>query len=154
MWEIAERVRIDRPVALVQAQFADVAHHAASPPHAGVTFRVLEDSASACEYEQVSRIGPFRSRQRFVLDRTASGFPAHQVNRIVAGPFHGGSVTFDVGEDGDGSVVVATVSYEPGLALRLLGPLISRVLRRSLAGALEEDRIDLESGRYEAAPGG
>ena len=150
MWEITERVRIDRPVAVVRAQFADVAHHEANPPHDGVTFRVLQDSPESCEYEQASRIGPFRSRQRFVLDRTD---PDHQVNRIVAGPFRGGSITFDVREDGDGAEVVATVRHDAGPAVRLLAPVVSRVLRRSLATALAEDRVDLESGRYETASG-
>lgn len=150
MWEISERIRIDRPVEVVRAQFADVAHHEANPPHHGVTFRVLHDSPEACEYEQVTRIGPVRSRQRLVLDRTHAD---HQVNRIVAGPFRGGTITFDVGPDGDGAEVVATVCHEPGPGVRLLAPLLSRVLRRSLAGALEEDRVDLEYGRYPAAGG-
>lgn len=149
MWEISESVRIGRPVAEVQAQFSDVAHHQAVAPHRGVTFRVLDDSTERCEYEQVTRVGPARSRQRFVLDRTADGYPTEQVNRIVEGLFHGGSITFTVLPDGDGTSVTATVRHDPGRLARLASPVLRRVLRRSLAAALEEDRIDLESGNYE-----
>ena len=151
MWEIAESVRIGRPLAEVQAQFADVAHHQAVAPHKGVTFRVLEDSADSCEYEQVTRVGPVRSRQRFVLDRTAAEYPSEQVNRIVAGPFHGGSITFAFRADGDETVVTATVRHDPGRLARLASPVLRRVLSRSLAAALAEDRTDLESGNYAAS---
>ena len=151
MWEISESVRIARPVDEVRAQFSDVLHHEAVAPHRGVTFRVLADSADSCEYEQVTRVGPVRSRQRFVLDRTADDYPAEQVNRIVEGLFHGGSITFTVVPDGHGTSVTATVRHDPGRLARLSGPLISRVLRRSLAAALEEDRIDLESANYASA---
>jgi len=37
------------------------------------------------------------------------------------------------------------------MATRLLGPVLRRLLGRSLAAALEEDRDDLESGRYASA---
>ena len=148
MWEISESVRIGRPLAEVRAQFADVAHHEAVAPHRGVTFRVLADSAESCEYEQVTRVGPVRSRQRFVLDRTEPGYPDEQVNRIVAGLFNGGSITFGFRPDGDGTEAVATVRHDPGPVARLASPVLRRVLSRSLAAALEEDRIDLESGRY------
>lgn len=150
MWEIAASVRIRRPLAEVQAQFADVAHHEAVAPHRGVTFRVIEDSGEACRYEQVTRSGPFRSRQQFVLDRRLAGYPAEQVNRIVAGPFHGGSITFALRPEGDGTAVTATVRHDPGPVTRVASPVIARVVRRSLAAALEEDRLDLESGNYEA----
>lgn len=154
MWEISESVRIGRPLAEVQAQFADVAHHQAVAPHRGVTFRVLSESPERCEYEQVTRVGPVRSRQRFVLDRTAAGYPAEQVNRIVEGLFRGGSITFGFRPDGDGTEVVAAVCHDPGSVARLASPLLRRVLRRSLAAALEEDRIDLESGNYAVSQGG
>ena len=68
------------------------------------------------------------------------------MNRIVAGPFHGGSITFAFRPDGDATEVTATVRHDPGPVARLAMPVIGRVLRRSLAAALEEDRVDLESG--------
>lgn len=148
MWEIAEEVRIERPVDEVRAQFADVAHHEATAPHRGTTFRVISEDPATCEYEQRTRLGPMWTRQRFVLDRSD---PGHQVNRIVAGPFRGGSITFDVTGDDRSSHVVATVRHDPSAASRPFGLLVRRVLRRSLAGALEEDCRDLESGNYPAA---
>jgi hypothetical protein len=150
--EISRTVRIERPASVVAAQFGDVAHHQRAAPHRGVEFRVLSDGPQACEYEQVTRLGPIRARQRFVLERTD---PGHQVNRITEGLFAGGSITFDVDVDVDGptSEVTATLRHEPRGVQRLAAPVLRRMLGRALAAALAEDKADLESGRYEAASG-
>ena len=150
MLEISRTVRIERPASVVAAQFGDVAHHQRAAPHRGVEFRVLSDSSQECEYEQVTRLGPVRARQRFVLERTD---PGHQVNRITEGLFAGGSITFDIDDDGPTSEVTATIRHEPRGVQRLAAPVLRRVLGRALAAALDEDRVDLESGRYEAASG-
>ena len=150
MLVVTSTVQIRRPAAEVEAQFADVAHHQTHAPHRGAEFRVLRDSAEACEYEQVTRLGPVGSTQQFLLDRTAPGYPGEQVNRIVAGPFTGGSITFAIQDAGEATEVRATVRHDPGPVSRLAAPVLRRVLGRSLAAALEEDRVDLESGRYAA----
>jgi hypothetical protein len=60
-----------------------------------------------------------------------------------------GSITFDVVADGpDGAEVTATLcSTRPGLT-QLAAPLLRRSLARALTRSLQEDRDDLESGRY------
>lgn len=148
MFELSERIRIDRPVEVVGAQFADVAYHERSGHHRGVTFHVLDETEERCEYDQATHVGGMQARQRFELDRSDR---SHQVNRITAGMFHGGSITFDIVPDGEGSAVTATLRTELSFGTRLASPVLRRSLRRSLTKALEEDRFDLESGTYEAA---
>jgi hypothetical protein len=145
--EVIQRIKIARPVDVVRSQFADVAYHAGMGVHRGVSFLIENESAGECAYEQVTRVGPLRLRQRFLLDRTD---PATQVNAVVAGVFAGGALTFSIDAEGDETVVVATLCGAPNVIQRLLGPLLRRQLARSLARALAEDRLDLESGRYEA----
>jgi hypothetical protein len=61
-------------------------------------------------------------------------------------------LVFDIVESGAGSAeVTATLTPPSTLATRLAGPLLGRVLGRSLAAGLEEDRADLEGGRYPSA---
>lgn len=81
MLAVSERIAVDRPLAVVQAQFADVAYHARSGHHQGVTFVVVTDDADRCTYQQVTRAGPVRLRQSFELDRRD---PSKQVNTITA----------------------------------------------------------------------
>lgn len=146
MLKVARSVTIRRPPGEVQAQFGDVAYHQDRGHHRGVAFRVLEDSQTCCEYEQETRVGPWRLRQRFRLLR-ADG--AHQVNELIEGAFAPGSITFDVIADGnDAANVTATLCSERAGLTRIAAPFLRRMLARALAQSLEEDRVDLESGSY------
>jgi hypothetical protein len=159
-------ITIDAPPALVRSQFGDVAHHAQNAVHRGVVFEVIEEAEGRCRYHQTTRVGPLRLRQEFELERTETG---PLVNRIVAGQFAGGSITFEVfssevpgGEvtdggvlDGDGPRVGADVTEVratleapvSGLVALVRAPL-QRQVRRSLVAALAEDKADIESGGY------
>lgn len=146
MLEVRACVIIRRPLEEVQAQFADVAYHERNGHHSGVRFHVLSESSQSCSYSQESRVGPLRLHQQFELDKSE---PAHQVNSLISGAFSPGSITFDVIADGpDAAEVTATLrSTRPGLT-QLAAPLLRRSLARALTRSLEEDRGDLESGRY------
>jgi hypothetical protein len=147
MLEVSRSVTIRRPVREVQAQFGDVAYHQRRGHHRGVVFRVLDDSDDCCEYEQETRVGPLRLRQRFRLRRADR---AHQVNELLAGAFAPGSITFDVVADGDDATKVTATLCSEGKGLSgVAAPLLRRVLARALAQGLEEDRVDLESGGYQ-----
>lgn len=150
MLALSRSTSIRRPLAEVQAQFGDIAYHERQGHHRGVRFRVLRDNADGrCEYEQVTRIGPARLRQRFRLDRTDRG---HQVNALLDGAFAPGSITFDIrGESHDGTQVTATVSSRQGGLTKVAAPLLRAVLARVLDQSLDEDRDDLESGNYAAS---
>lgn len=139
--------RIERPVEEVRAQFADVAHHEAHPPHATVRFEVIEDDgAGGCRYRQVSKLGPVKLRQEMEMTETAPGVLE---NRVIKGQMAGGVLRFTIVEAGEGaSEVTAELEAPLNAVQRLAGPLLQRQVARALADALEEDRRDLESGTY------
>lgn len=147
---VSRSIVIDRPAHEVAQQFCDVEHHERTGVHAGTSFHVLDQDDDHCDYEQHSGVGPSTIRQRFHLDRTDR---FHQVNTVTDGSFQGGTLTFDIVETGaESAEVTATLTPPRTMATRLLGPVLRRVLGRSLAAALEEDRNDLERGRYASAP--
>lgn len=146
---IVERcVDIAVPAARVRRQFGDVAHHQHPGVHPGVTFEVVADDPDVCRYRQVTRVGPLRSTQEMELRRTPEG---PLVNTIRRGVFRDGAIVFDVVESGPDTSTVAARLESDRTAHRVLRPLISLVVGRALAKALDEDRNDLESGRYPAA---
>lgn len=149
---VTRSVVIGSPISIVAAQFADVAHHQRTGPHRNVAFRVLTESDDHCDYEQHTRVGPRTIYQRFELDRSN---PHHLVNTVTAGMFTDGAITFDIVPAGGATTeVTATLTAPPSPLTRLAGPMLRRVLGRSLAIALEEDQIDLESGCYPAGTDG
>jgi hypothetical protein len=147
--DLVERsVHIAAPVARVRSQFGDVAHHQNASVHRGVTFDVVADDGIVCRYRQVTRTGPFRSTQELELRRDSDG---PLVNSIVRGPFRGGAIVFDITADGaDRTAVTARLASDRSRH-RALRPLLSLVVGRALSRALEEDRIELEAGRYPTA---
>lgn len=146
MLEVSESVKIGRSSAVVQAQFSDIGYHQRNGHHRGVRFTVLADSSESCQYEQLTKVGPIRVRQCFVLDRSD---PARQKNELVSGAFSPGAIEFVIEGDREESTVVATLRTELRGLTRVFQPLLEPILRRSLKAALREDRDDLESGRYE-----
>jgi len=146
---VSRSIIIERPAHEVAQQFCDVDHHERSGVHAGTSFHVIDQDDDHCDYEQLSRVGPSTIRQRFHLDRTDR---LHQINMVTGGSFQGGTLAFDIVETGvESAEVTATLTPPRTMATRLLGPVLRRLLGRSLAAALEEDRDDLESGRYASA---
>lgn len=147
--EVAVAQTIGAEPGLVRRQFGDVAHHESTALHRGVRFEVLTDDAEACHYRQVTTVGPLRFAQEFELARTSSG---PLVNTITKGQFSGGAISFLVSptsEPGQAEVV-ASISAPLRGPERLLGPLLRRKVIRALSAALDEDRVDLESGSYPA----
>ena len=150
MLEVARSVEIGVDPAIVRRQFGDVAHHANTGVHRDVTFEVVAEDESRCRYRQISKVGPVRLRQEFDLERNEHG---PLVNRIVAGPFTGGSITFEVEPVDDGTATVTARLVAPLSApLRMLAPMMRAQVGRQLTAALEEDKQDLEGGHYPFAP--
>ena len=147
---VTRSVVIDRAPDHVAAQFADVGHHERTSVHRGVTFQVTAEDSDWCEYEQCSRLGPRTIRQRYRLDRRD---PHHQLNTVIDGMFEGGTLAFDIAPRGPTtSEVTATLTVPSSTIAVLLGPVIRGALGRSLSAALNEDKQDLESDSYTAAP--
>ena len=149
--KVTRSIEIARPPDVVRAQFGDVAHHAATGVHRGVTFEVIDEDDRRCTYRQVSSVGPLRLTQQLELDRTDDG---PLVNRITGGQFTGGTITFTVTPTAaDRSSVDAELVAPLPALLRPLAPLLRARVGRQLAAALIEDRTDLETGRFEADAG-
>jgi hypothetical protein len=144
--DVTRSVEIDCDIEVVRRQFGDVAHHAATGVHAGVVFEVIEDQGDRCRYRQVSAIGPAKIAQELELDRVADG---PLVNRIVAGQFTGGSITFEIAtRDEGGSTVEARLSAPISGVMRIAAPILRAQVGKQLAKALAEDKADLEDGAY------
>lgn len=144
--DVVRSVEIERHAEVVRRQFGDVAHHAATHVHRGVVFEVIEDDGACCRYRQVSSVGPVKLRQEIELDRTPDG---PLVNRIVAGQFTGGAITFRVESHGeDGSVVEARLTAPVSGVMRIVAPILRAQVGRQLTAALAEDKADLEGGTY------
>lgn len=148
VFEVTRTIAIRQPAELVRAQFGDVAHHARTGVHHGVSFTVIDERPEFCDYDQTTRMGPLRIRQSFRLPRDD---PARQVNTLTAGAFAPGSITFEITPGIETTKVTATLRAPLHKPLSWFPSLLRRQLGRSLAKALEEDRRDLESGAYAAA---
>lgn len=145
-FEVIETITIEAPADQVHAQFGDVAHHAETGLHKGVSFEVLADDGNICRYRQTTAVGPLRLNQELELTRSADG---SLENRVVSGQFAGGMIEFTISPQGEAaSSVEARVSAVLRAHEIVVAPLLRRTVRRSLARALREDRDDIESGRY------
>ena len=142
MEPVVRSLVIQRPVDVVAAQFADVAHHERAAPHRKVRFTVLDEQPDEVRYRQRSRIGPAALRQTMVLDRRD---PLHLVNTAHDGALVGSTLVFDIGPVGaDVARVTVTLRFPSSPLARMLGPLLRPLVGRDLAAALDEDRRDLE----------
>jgi hypothetical protein len=147
--DVTRSVEIQRDADVVRRQFGDVRHHAASGVHKGVVFEVIADDGARCRYRQVSTVGPLKLRQELELDRTVEG---PLVNRIVAGKFTGGAITFEVEPRGAGrSAVEARLRAPISGVMRVAAPILRAQVGKQLAAALAEDKADLERGTYDRA---
>ena len=146
--DVRMNIRIDRKPDVVRQQFADVAHHQRASVHRGVRFEVIDDAPGQCRYRQITRLGPLRLRQEFLLVRSDEG---PLVNTVLAGQFAGGAISFDVrpdpGSDNRSHVEARLAAELTGVQV-LLAPMLRRSVARALATALQEDKDDLERGGY------
>jgi hypothetical protein len=143
-------ITISAPADIVRRQFADLDHHARNKPHPAVTFEILEATSDHTHYRQTSRVGPLRVTQEVDLPHAQTG---PLVNTITKGQFRGGTITFDIAEDAtDATTVTARLNATLTGPDAILGRLARRRLTRTLTAALEEDRIDIESGNYDPSP--
>lgn len=137
---------IARPLHVVQSQFVDMAHHERNRVH-----RALE----------ISNARPLPSGYRFTARRRVFGMLQEDDNEVLrhadgnstlrslSGANAGLTVTQTFESRGPERTLVRIEVKLPvtGL-LRLLSPLLRLGIRRDLAAALEEDRVDLEERRY------
>lgn len=143
---VSASTHISRPIDVVRRHFSDVDHHMRNPVHPGVAFTPIADSGQECRFRKTIRVLGVPVVDEVVLRRQADGSITED---SVAGPSTGMRLTSSFRADGaDRTATTLTVEMPvPGLR-RLAAPLLKRFVLRRLTKALDEDRRDLESGRY------
>jgi hypothetical protein len=137
---------IARPIEIVRRHFSDVDHHARNPVHPGVAFTPLADSGDERRFRKTIRVLGLPVVDEVVLRRQADGSITED---SVAGPSTGMRLISHFRADGPNRTAT-TLTVEmpvPGLK-RLVAPLLRRFVLRRLTKALDEDRRDLEGGKY------
>lgn len=143
---VTASARIARPIDVVRRHFGDVDHHAANRVHPDVDFIPLADSGDKCRFRKATRILGIRIVDEVVLKRQEDGSITED---SVAGPGTGMRLVSRFRAEGP-ELTATTLTVEiPARGLRsLAAPLLRRLVLRRLSKALEEDRRDLEGGRY------
>jgi hypothetical protein len=143
--EVTEQATIDRPAWEVRDQFRDLTYHAANAVHGRHPVAVLERRSGRVRYAM--RVHAVRTaRVEVVMSESVHGA---LVNEVTSGAFAGSIFTYEFEWSGPHTTtVVATVSLELTGAWRATAPLLRAWLGKTLRQSLEEDRVDLESGRY------
>jgi hypothetical protein len=152
--EVTHEEWIAAPLITVRAQFADLEHHIATNVHPKLRFEVLAQDACSARFVQEVRLLGIRQRDVFVREIDADGA---MVDTSVEGFNRGGTLRFRFAaesRDGrEGTRVALTVRLPlPPLVGALVRPLLERQIRREVAGAIAEDKYDLEVRGYPAAP--
>jgi hypothetical protein len=143
---VSASTRIARPINVVRRHFGDVDHHARNPVHPDVAFTPLADSGDERRFRKTIRILGIPVVDEVVLRRQTDGSITED---SVAGPSTGMRLVSRFRAEGP-ELTATTLTVEmPVRALRrLVAPLLRRFVLRRLTKALDEDRRDLEGGRY------
>ncbi len=137
---------IARPIAVVQAQFADMSHHASTRVHADLEVSNVRAHQGGCRFTGRRRVFGLPQEDEIEVQRLADG---GSTLRSLSGSNEGLLITQAFEAVGPERTRVRTTVEMPvrGL-LALLAPLVRMGLKRDLATALEEDRFDLEERGY------
>lgn len=143
---VSASAHIARAVDVVRRHFSDVEHHVANRVHPDVEFTPLGDSGEERRFRKTIRILGIPVVDEVVLKRQADGSITED---SVAGLGTGMRLTTRFRPDGP-ELTATTLTVEmPVRGLkRLAAPLLRRLMLRLLSKALDEDRCDLEGGRY------
>src|SRR6185295_7161887 len=143
---ISASTHIARAIDVVRRHFSDVEHHVKNRVHPNVECTPLGDSEGECRFRKTIRILGIPIVDEVVLKRQPDGSITED---SVAGPSTGMRLVSTFRADGP-DLTATTLTVEmpvPGLK-RLAAPVLKRFVHRRLTKALDEDRRDLESGRY------
>ena len=143
---LSASVHIARQIDVVRRHFSDVDHHTRNPVHPDVVFTPLADSGHERRFRKTIRILGIPVVDEVVLRRQADGSITED---SVAGPSTGLRLVSRFRAAGpDLTATTLTVEMPVRGLKRLAAPLLRRFVLRRLTKALDEDRRDLESGRY------
>lgn len=137
---------IARPLEVVQSQFVDMHHHAATRVHADLEVSNVRPLADGHLVTGRRKVFGIQQEDEIEVRRGSDG---NSTLRSVSGSNVGLLITQSFAAEGMNATRVRTKVEMPvkGL-LRLLAPLVRMGLKRDLETALEEDRRDLEERGY------
>lgn len=144
--EVVVSGSIRRPIDEVREQFADMEYHALANVHPRVRFTVLSRDAIRCRFRQEIRL----LGQLQVDEVLNTWLPDGRLkSEVVAGTNQGLRAYYRF--EGDVRDSHVEVRFEvPASGLKaLMAPAFRFAAQRALGKAFEEDRQNLESGRYE-----
>ncbi len=140
---------IARPLEIVQSQFVDMAHHASVRVHADLEVGNVRPQEGGCRFTGRRRIFGMLQEDEIEVTRRADG---SSTLRSLWGSNEGLLITQVFEAAGPERTRVQTTVQLPVRGLRrLLAPLVRMGLKRDIAVALEEDRVDLEERGYPPA---
>jgi hypothetical protein len=143
---VSASTHIARPIDVVRRHFSDVDHHTRNPVHPDVEFMPLVDRGDERRFRKTIRILGISVADEVVLRCQADGSITED---SVAGPSTGMRLVSRFRADGP-DLTATTLTVEmpvPGFR-RLAAPLLRQLIGWRLVKALDEDRRDLEGGRY------
>jgi len=143
---LSASTHIARPIDVVRRHFSDVDHHARNRVHPDVAFTPLADSGEERRFRKTIHILGIPVIDEVVLRRQPDGSITED---SVTGPSTGMRLVSRFRAGGrDLTAVTLTVEMPVRGLKRLAAPLLRRLVLRRLTKALDEDRRDLEGGRY------
>jgi hypothetical protein len=138
---------IRRPLEEVRAQFADYIYHSQYDVHPGITFTVTGRSGNRTRYSVAVRLLGMMQRDDVVT--TAVG-EATVESETIAGTNKGARIHHEFSDRPDGATLVRSRLSFPARGIKaLLAPAFKAAAQKIVDRAIEEDRRDLESGRYQ-----
>ena len=143
---VSASTHISRPIDVVRRHFSDVDHHMRSRVHPDVEFTPLADSGDERRFRKTIRALGIPVVDEVVLRRQPDGSITED---SVAGPSTGMRLVSRFRADGPELTVTTLTVQMPVQGLKQLAlPLLRRLILRRLTKALDEDRCDLEGGKY------
>jgi hypothetical protein len=143
---ISASTHIARAIDVVRRHFSDVEHHVRNRVHPNVEFTPLGDSEGECRFRKTIRILGIPIVDEVVLKRQPDGSITED---SVAGPSTGMRLVSTFRAAGpEWTATTLTVQMPLRGLKRLAAPWLRLQIARRLSRALEEDRCDLEGGRY------
>ena len=137
---------ISRPIAVVQSQFVDLAHHERTRVHRALEVSNVRPLPTGCQFTGRRRVFGVLQEDEIEVQRHADG---SSTLRSQSGANAGLAITQTFESQGPERTLVHIEVNMPVRGLfRLLSPLVRIGIQRDLAMSLEEDRIDLEERRY------
>lgn len=146
---VSDQKTIARPIDIVRAQFVDMHRHSSTRVHADLEVSNVRPQANGYLVTGRRRVFGVLQEDEIEVTRQADGNSTlHSLSGTNAGLLI--TQTFEAIDD-KSTRVTSTVQMPVRGMMKLLSPLVRMALKRDLATALEEDRVDLEERGYAPA---